>query len=115
MSVTIFHNPRCSNSRATLAILTERGIRPQVVEYLKTPPNLQTLQELARKLGLTPRDMIRSGEPEYADNGLSDPSLSDTQILQAVTEHPKLLQRPIVVVDEQAVIGRPPEIVLDLL
>jgi arsenate reductase len=111
----IYHNPRCSKSRQTLALLNERGIEPQVVEYLKTPPTRRQLQDILRLLGLKPRDLIRTGEEEYAAAGLADPALTDDQLLDAMIDHPKLIQRPIVVADGKAALGRPPEQVLEIL
>ncbi len=115
MAIKIYHNPRCSKSRQTLALLQERNIEPEIVEYLKTPPRVEEIEDLLRKLGAEPREIIRSGEAEYKDAGLDDQSLSRDQLIRAIHEHPKLLQRPIVVVDDKATIGRPPEQVLEIL
>jgi arsenate reductase len=111
----VFHNPRCSKSRETLALLQQRGLNPQVIEYLKTPPSLAQLQALQRLLGLPAREMLRSGEEAYRELGLADASLSDEQLLQAIADHPVLLQRPIVVHESRAVIARPPELALQVL
>jgi len=109
--ITIYHNPRCSKSRDTLAIVetlaAERGATLAVVEYLKTPPTLAQLQELQRQLGLPAKDMVRDGEEEFAALGLA--GADDARLLEAVAEHPKLLQRPIVAWRGRAAIGRPPE------
>jgi len=112
--VTIYHNPRCSKSRQTLALLAESGVAANVVEYLKTPPDAKTLDELLHKLGLEPRELMRTKEDEYAALGLA--AVTDrAQLLQAMVEHPILIERPIVVKGSQARLGRPPEQVLALL
>ena len=115
MSVTIYHNPRCSKSRATLQLLSEQNIEPDIVEYLKTPPDAQTLDNLLQKLDMEPRDLMRKNEAEYRENGLDDESLSRSQLIQAMIDHPKLIERPIVVANNKVAIGRPPENVLDIL
>ena len=112
---TIYHNPRCSKSRQTLALLEENGVQPQVVQYLETPPDAKTLKQLLKKLGLNARDLIRKGEDEYKANRLDNPKLSEAELIAAMVKHPKLIERPIVVKGEQAVLGRPPENVLQLL
>lgn len=114
MQVTLYHNPRCSKSRATLALLRSRGIEPEVVEYLKTPPDLATLREIAGALAVPASELVRSGEPEYAELGLG-PDTSDAELLAAIGREPRLLQRPIVVVEGRAVFGRPPENALALI
>ncbi len=113
--VTIYHNPRCSKSRQTLALIEEKGVTPEIVLYLDTPPNETTLVELLNKLGMKPRDIIRKGEEAYKENGLNDESLSDADLIKAMTTYPKLIERPIVVKGEKAIMGRPPENVLSLL
>ncbi len=115
MSVTLYHNPRCSKSRQTLQLLQERGIEPVVIEYLKTPPDAQTLRTLLQRLGIGPRDLMRRKEKEYRELGLDDPALSDDDLIRAMVEHPRLIERPIVVTDKGAAIGRPPENVLEVL
>jgi arsenate reductase len=115
MSITIYHNPRCSKSRATLQLLRDRGIEPRIIEYLRTPLSAAELRDLAAALGVAARALLRSGEPEYRDLGLADDALGETQILEALATHPKLLQRPIVVAGGKARIGRPPERVLEIL
>jgi arsenate reductase (glutaredoxin) len=115
MAVTIYHNPRCSKSRQTLALLEAHGVTPRVVEYLKTPPDRATIAALLRKLGITARELVRSKEPEFAALGLDGPDVSDDALLDAMATHPKLIERPIVVVGRQARIGRPPEAVLEIL
>lgn len=115
MDVTIYHNPRCSKSRETLKRLAERGIEPTVVLYLETPPDAATLDALLHKLGKEPRELLRTGEPEYAQLGLGEPTLSRDTLIAAMAAHPILIERPIVVVGERAALGRPPENVLALL
>jgi len=111
----IYHNPRCSKSRQTLELLRERGIEPEVVEYLKTPPGEAELARLLEQLGIGARELLRTKEPEYQALGLDDPGLDDTALIRAMVEHPKLIERPIVVQGKRAVLGRPPEKVLELL
>lgn len=115
MAVIIYHNPRCSKSRQTLQLLQERGVEPQVIEYLKSPPTVAELESLLAQLGLAPREIMRRKEAEYADNGLDDPNLSDRELLEAIARHPRLLERPIVSAGNRAAIGRPPENVLEIL
>lgn len=115
MSVKILHNPRCSKSRATLALLRENGVEPEIVEYLISPPSGNEISDILTKLGFKPRDLMRKGEAEYKDNNLGDDSLSDKQLLQALTDYPKLIERPIVLANGKARIGRPPESVLEIL
>ena len=113
--ITIYHNPRCSKSRETLKLLEAQGIEPEVVEYLKTPPDEKTLKALLKKLGIGPRELLRRREKEYKALGLDDPNLDDEALIRAMVEHPRLIERPIVVRGRRAVIGRPPEKVLELL
>lgn len=113
--LTIYHNPRCSKSRQTLALLQQRGIEPQVVLYLQTPPDAATLAGLLQRLGLSARQLLRRGEQAYADNHLQASDLSEAQLLEAMVTHPQLIERPIVVKGDRAVLGRPPENVLALL
>ncbi|MFC7049734.1 arsenate reductase (glutaredoxin) [Emcibacter nanhaiensis] len=116
MTVTIYHNPRCSKSRQTLALLEEKGIAPEVVEYLKDVPTKAQLADILKMLGMSSaRDLMRKKEAEYKDNGLDDDSLSEDQLLDALVKHPKLIERPIVIKGGKAAIGRPPEAVLDVL
>lgn len=112
---TIYHNPRCSKSRETLKLLEENGIEPQIALYLKEPLSADSVAKLVEQLGVSVRDIIRTSEAEYKENGLSDKALTDQQLLDAIAQYPKLLQRPIVVKGNQAVIGRPPENVLELI
>ena len=115
MRTTIYHNPRCSKSRQTLALLEERGIGPRVVDYLKTPPSAAELKTILKKLGLRPRDLIRKGEPLYAELGLKDRDLDDAALIALMVANPILIERPIVVSGGKAAIGRPPESVLEIL
>ncbi len=114
MSVTIWHNPRCSKSRATLALLEEQGISPTIRLYSSDPPTASELSDALTKLGLRARDLVRAGEPEFKAAGLSGDS-SDVDILEAMTVYPKLIERPVVFAGGKARIGRPPEAVLDIL
>lgn len=115
MSVRIFHNPRCSKSRATLELLRERGIEPEITLYLETPPDTEELENILELLGREPRELMRSGEAEYAEQGLDDPQLSRAQLISAMAATPKLIERPIVLANGKAAVGRPPESVLDIL
>jgi arsenate reductase len=115
MGIEIYHNPRCSKSRQTLQLLQEKGIDPDVVEYLKTPPDKATLERILDMLGLEPRELMRKKEQEYKALQLDDPALSREQLIEAMAANPKLIERPIVIQDGKAAIGRPPEKVLDIL
>jgi len=112
---TIYHNPRCSKSRQTLTILQEKGIQPEIILYLETPLDANELSRLIKKLGIQVRDLLRKGEDDYKQLGLKDPSMSETDILDAMSRHPKLIERPILVKGDNAVLGRPPENVLELI
>ena len=113
--LTLYHNPRCSKSRAALALLEARGLTPTIVHYLETPPSVEQLRELLRKLGLPARQLLRSGEEQYSALNLADSSLSEEQVLSAMAAQPKLIERPILIVGNRAVIGRPTEKLLELL
>lgn len=113
--VIIYHNPRCSKSRATLALLRERGIEPEVVEYLKNPPDEHELARILGMLELAPIDLIRKGEDEYAELGLEEKKEDMGELIKQMIAHPILIERPIVVKESQARIGRPPENVLEIL
>ncbi|MDZ5601388.1 arsenate reductase (glutaredoxin) [Pseudomonas sp. RP23018S] len=113
--LTLYHNPRCSKSRSALELLETRGLAPTVVRYLDTPPDAATLRELLIKLGLSARQLLRTGEDAYKTLGLADPSLSDEQVIAAMVEQPILIERPILVAGDKAVIGRPPENLLEIL
>jgi arsenate reductase len=115
MTVTIYHNPRCSKSRATLALLEARGLKPKIVEYLKTPPSAAELKAILRKLGLGPHDLLRRCEPCLAELGLDVGTLDDAALIAAMVANPILIERPIVVAGDKAAIGRPPETVLAIL
>jgi arsenate reductase (glutaredoxin) len=115
MTVRIYHNSRCSKSRGTLELLQARGIEPEVVNYLDTPPSVDELRNLLHLLEMTPRQLLRTGEAEYRELGLDDPATGDQALLQAMAAHPKLIERPIVVAGGKAAIGRPPEAVLAIL
>lgn len=115
MLVTIYHNPKCAKSREALKLLKARGIEPRIVEYLKTPPTETELKRLLAALGLKPRQLLRTKEPEYNAAGLADPKRSDAEIIRAMVKHPRLIERPIVVHGKKAVLGRPPQKVLEIL
>lgn len=115
MSVTIYHNPRCSKSRQTLQLLQERSLEPTVVEYLQSPPDAATLDTILTELGLEPRDLMRKKEAAYKDLGLGDDTLSRAALVQAMVENPILIERPIVRSGGKAALGRPPEAVLEIL
>ncbi len=115
MSVTIYHNPRCSKSRQTLALLQEQGIEPVIIEYLKDPPEHDQLVNILDLLELPPRRLMRTGEAVYKEKNLDDPSLTAEQLIAAMIEHPILIERPIVLTNGKAAIGRPPENVLKII
>lgn len=112
---TIYHNPRCSKSRQTLAILEEKGISPEIVLYLENTPNEKELADILAKLAISPRQLLRKGEDAYKELNLADDSHSDKALIEAMCSHPKLIERPIVVKGDNAVLGRPPENVLELI
>jgi arsenate reductase len=115
MAVVIYHNPRCSKSRSTLALLEAKGIKPKVIEYLKTPPSAAELKGLLKKLRLSPRELMRRKEPVYAKLHLDNERLSDDALVKAMVENPVLIERPIVVNGSKAALGRPPEAVRAIL
>ncbi len=115
MSVDIYHNPRCSKSRATLELLEARGVEPSVIEYLKEPPDAIELRQILDLLGISARQLLRTGEAPYKQLGLQNPSLSEDQIIEAILKFPILMERPIVIANGKARIGRPPESVLEIL
>ena len=115
MKVTILHNPRCSKSRNSLALLKEQGIEPDVRLYLENPPTEDELTSILEMLAISAKDLLRRGEPEYKELGLGNQNLSEQQLIQLMMKHPKLIERPIVIAGGKAVIGRPPEQVLNLL
>ena len=113
MAIQIYHNPRCSKSRATLALLKEQGIEPEIIEYLSDPPGETTLKKIQKALGCSVADMVREKEAPYAENGLA--SANEDGLIAAIAKFPILLERPIVVNGNRAAIGRPPENVLEIL
>lgn len=113
--VIIYHNPRCSKSRAAMELLTDKGIEANVVKYLETPPDRTTIIDLLDMLGLEPRELMRKGEAEYKDNNLADENLTDDDLVDALVKYPKLIERPIVVKNGQAAIGRPIENIIEIL
>lgn len=113
--IQILHNPRCSKSRQTLAIIEEHGIKPEIVLYLENTPDAASLKAIIAKLGISPRELLRKGEQDYKDNDLKNPDLSDDELIAKMIAFPKLIERPIVIKGEQAVLGRPPENVTALL
>ncbi|MCA9482259.1 MAG: arsenate reductase (glutaredoxin) [Nitrospina sp.] len=115
MSVTIYHNPECSKSRQTLALLEERGIEPEIVEYLQSPPAAVELKAVLEKLEMSPRDLMRKKESEYTDLDLDNPDLTEDQLIDFMIQHPILIERPVVLANGKAALGRPPEQVLDIL
>jgi len=114
-NLTLYHNPRCSKSRSALQLLEERGLNPNIVCYLETPLSAAELHELLRKLGIRARQLLRTGEDEYKALGLNDPELTDEQLIAAMVNQPKLIERPILVAGDKAVVGRPPESILEIL
>ena len=115
MTIRIFHNPRCSKSRTTLALLQEQGIEPEIRLYLDSPPNADELHSILKKLGKTPRELMRKGEAEFREQNLNNEALTDDELILAMVSTPKLIERPIVLAKGRAAIGRPPESVLDIL
>lgn len=115
MTITIYHNPRCSKSRQTLQLLTEHGMEPEVINYLDSPPTHAELERILQLLKLEPRELMRRKEDEYTELGLDNPTLSRAALIDAMVQHPRLIERPIVIRGRQAVIGRPPEKVLEIL
>lgn len=111
---TIYHNPKCSKSRATLALLNERGIEPHIIEYLKTPPTAAELEAIVAKLGIKPEQLVRKGEDIYKSK-YAGRSLTDSQWIAAMVSDPILIERPIVIHEDRAILGRPPENVSQLL
>lgn len=115
-AVTIYHNPRCSKSRETLSLLEQQGIKPEIILYLDTPPDIATLNTLLTQLGFSSaRQLMRTKEELYKELNLDNPDLSEKQLIQAMVTHPKLIERPIVISNGKARLGRPPEQVLDIL
>jgi arsenate reductase len=115
MTVTIYHNPRCTKSRLTLALLEERGITPTVVEYLQDPPDAATLKTLLDQLGMSAAELMRTGEDEYKSARASVAAMNNSAQIKWLTQHPRVIERPIVITPKGARIGRPPENVLEIL
>ena len=112
---TIYHNPRCSKSRQTLELIKEQGIDPEIILYLEEPPSVENLTKLLRLLEIEPRDLLRKGEEEYKTLNLKDETIDDYTIITHMSENPRLIERPIVIFIDRAIIGRPPENVLKLI
>jgi len=115
LKVQILHNPRCSKSRATLELLRENGVEPEIILYLEAPPDAAQLASILNKLHMRPRELMRKGQPEYKEMGLDNAQLSDEQLIAAMLKAPILIERPIVLANGKARIGRPPESVLEIL
>ncbi len=115
VEATIYHNPRCSKSRQALQLLRDNGVEPAIVEYLKQPLSATQIKQLLKMLGLKPRDLLRKNEAEYRDLGLDDLKASPASLIKAMAHHPVLIERPIVVSGGRAVLGRPPEKVLEII
>jgi arsenate reductase len=113
--VQILHNPRCSKSRTTLQLLKDNGVEPEIILYLDTPPDVSQLTAILGKLNMQPRDLMRKGQSEYKEMGLDNEQLNDDQLIAAMTKAPILIERPIVLANDKASIGRPPESVLEIL
>ncbi len=115
-SITIYHNPRCSKSRQTLKLIEDKGYKPEVIEYLKTPPDQKTIKQIIALLGISLSELVRNTETAYKELSLDHDSTADEKLIQIMIENPILIQRPIVIVDNKhAVIGRPPENINDIL
>lgn len=115
MTTTIYHNPRCSKSRQTLQLLKDNNIEPVVIEYLKSPPSAPVIDSILNRLNIEPRELMRKNETPYQENNLDNPVLTRTELIAAMVQHPILIERPIVVSNNKAVIGRPPENVLEII
>lgn len=113
--LTLYHNPRCSKSRAALQLLEDRGMAPQIVRYLDTPPTAEQLSDVLCKLGMPARELLRTGEDDYKALNLNAPELSENQLIAAMVAHPKLIERPILIAGNRAIVGRPPERILEIL
>jgi arsenate reductase len=113
--ITIYHNPRCSKSRAALDLLREQGFEPRIVEYLKNPPSESELAAILKLLGMEPRELMRHKEDEYDQANLDDPGLTRGELIKALHDYPRLIERPIVLANGKAALGRPPESMLDIL
>lgn len=111
--VTIYHNPRCSKSRQTLGLIQEKGVTPKIIEYLETPPTQKELTRILGLLGKKPAEIIRKKEAK--EEGIDPKALNDAALVKAMVDHPRIMERPIVVAGEKAAMGRPPELVLEIL
>jgi len=114
-NVIIYHNPRCSKSRQALQLLRDQNIEPDIVEYLNTPPNTNTLKHILKLLGASPRELMRTKEPIYRKKHIDNEGLSEAQLIDMMTKYPILIERPIIIHGDKAVIGRPPEKALEIL
>lgn len=114
-TVVIYHNPRCSKSRQTLELLRAQGIEPEIIDYQQNPPDVAEVERLLALLGCEPRQLMRTQEAEYLAAGLADPALSRQQLVRALHDYPKLIERPIVLANGKAALGRPPERILEIL
>lgn len=114
-AVTIYHNPKCNSSRTALSLIREKGIEPTIIEYLKTPPSRAELKSIVKRMGVSPRALLRTKEAPYAELKLDNPKLSDDQIIDAMIAHPILINRPIVATKKGVRLGRPPDTVLEIL
>ena len=112
---TLYHNPRCSKSRASLELLKDNNINPEIILYLDNPPDESTLKQVLSKLGMNPKELLRANEQECKDLNLLDDSIDDSSVIKAMVKHPKLIERPIYVNGDKAIIGRPPEQVLEIV
>jgi arsenate reductase len=115
MTVTVYHNPRCSKSRAAMEYLEENGIEAEVIKYMDSPPDANDIKELLSMLGMSPRELMRKHEKVFKDAGLDDPTFTDDELIEAMAQCPSLIERPIVVNNGKAVLARPPETVQDIL
>jgi len=115
LDIKIYHNPQCSKSRQTLKLLTDRALQPTIIEYLDTPPDKPTLKNILHMLGFNPRDLMRRKEQIYREMNLDDPAVSDEQLIDAMIQNPVLIERPIVIANGKAAMGRPPELILEIL
>ena len=115
MTVTVYHNPRCSKSRAAMEYLEENGIEAEVVKYMDSPPDADSLKELLAMLGMTPRELMRKHEKVFKEAGLDDPTFTDDELIQAMTQCPSLIERSIIVINGYAVLARPPDTVHHIL
>ncbi len=114
-AVVMYHNPRCSKSRQTLQLLEAQGVKPKIIDYLQTPPSQAEIKRILKLLAIEPRALMRTKEPEYKAAGLDNPRLTQAELIRALHEHPRLIERPIVVANGKAALGRPPEQVLEIL